>query len=383
MARVKSFFAFLMLLPLITVCTPQVTTAPQSAPTKPQANPPAAPISSLPLPTSEDGAWARVVEAAKREGAVTAYSYSLTGDIANAIIEAFRNKYGIRLEVVGGVGAVLAERIKTENAAKKYVADTFDTGVTAILPIKELRILANISDLPVLKEKDVWSVSPVLDTADGTMLLVRPTYQAPVINTTLVKSADEPKSYLDFLDPRWKGKKLVIAPPRISWPLVYLHVMRPDVINEEFLRALAKQDLMVVSTMRDEPTAVARGEALAAVSTSLGVAGPIVQSGAPLKALTMKEGNIVATTAVSVLKNSPHPNAARVFVNWWLSAEGQTVHNKAMGGFSGRNDVPDYSPEPIRIKPIKFLPLDEKANKLSAKYVAEGRVDKYLGVDIK
>lgn len=319
---------------------------------------------------------------ARKEGKVTAYSFTLTGDIAKATAEAFKNRYGITLEIVGGVGAVLAERIKTESAAKKHIADTFDTAVTGILPIKDLGLLASVADLPELRQKDIWYLAPILDPADGTMVQMRVTLQAPVINTNLVKPADEPKSFIDFLDPKWKGKKLAVAPPRVSWPLVYLHVAAPE-IDEKYLRTLGGQGLFMVSTMRDEPTAVAKGEAQVAVATSLSIVDILVREGAPVKPLVMKEGTVAASPAVSVLKNGPHPNAARVFVNWWLSAEGQTVVNKAIGSPSVRNDVPDFSHEKNRIKPSKLLPLDEAANKLAAKYVSEGRVDKFLGVDVK
>lgn len=358
------------------------TPAPQPAPPSSAATPPA-PKPATPALTAEQAAWNKVVEAAKQEGMVTAYSFSLSGDIAKAAIDAFQSQYGIKLEVVGGVGAVLAERIKTENNAKKYVADTFDTAVTAIIPLKELGLLANLKDLTVLKDKTAWLMDPVMDPADGTMLQQRITYQTTIINTNLVRPQDEPKSFLDFLDAKWKGKKLVTAPPRVSWPLVYLHVAAPETFSESYLRNLGKQEMAVVATMRDEATAVARGEAMAVVSTSLSIVDPLVRSGAPLKAIVMKEGTIAANPATSVLKNAPHPNAARVFVNWWLSPEGQTAINKAMGVPNIRKDVPDFSSEGTRIKPVKILALDEPANKIAAKYVTEGRVDKFLGMDVK
>lgn len=365
-----------------------VACSPQAPPTQPSP-PPIAPIkatvstSNVPPPTSQDAAWEKVVEMAKQEGRVTAYSFNLTGDIASAAAAAFQNRYGIKLEIVGGVGATLAERIKTENNAKKFVADTFDTGVTAILPLKELGLLASIGDLPVQKEKDSWVLNPIFDPPDSTMVRLRIEYQTAVINTKLVRPEEEPQSFQDFLNAKWKGKKLVTAPPRVSWPLVYLHVMLPDTLNEDYFRALGKQDMLMVATMRDEATAVARGEAYAAVSTSVPIANSLIVSGAPLKPLTMREGTISSFPVVSVPKNAPHPNAARVFVNWWISPEGQTTINKAMGVPSIRKDVPDFSYQGAGLKPVKFLALDEVALRTVAKYVTEGRVDKFLGMDVK
>ena len=233
------------------------------------------------------------------------------------------------------------------------------------------------------KEKDSWVLNPTFDPPDSTMIRVRIEYQTAVINTKLVRPEDEPKSFLDFINAKWKGKKLVTAPPRVSWPLVYLHVMLPDTLNEDYFRALGKQDMFIVSTMRDEATTVARGEAYAAVSTSVPIINSLIVSGAPLKPLVMSEGIISSFPVVSVPKNAPHPNAARVFVNWWLSPEGQTTINKVMGVPSVRKDVPDFSYQGAGLKPVKFLALDEVALRTVAKYVAEGRVDKFLGMDIK
>ena len=325
--------------------------APQAAPTQPTPIPTAR--TSTPVP--EDIAWAKVLESARKEGVVTAYTSNLTGDIGRVTTEAFQKSYGIRLEIVGGIGAVLAERIKTENAAKKFVADTFDTTITGMLPLKDLGMFERLIDLPVLQQKDAWVVNPILDPGEGTVLQRMLTYQAPVINTKLVRPEDEPKSFLDFLDPKWAGKKLVAGQPKVSWPLVFLHTMLPDTIDEKYLRALGKQDLMIVANIRDESAVVGRGEARIAVSTALSYVDPLIREGAPLKALAMKEGAVIPSAGVSALKNAPHPNAARVFINWWLSPEGQTVINRAIGTPSIRKDVPDFSSEATRIKPPKFL----------------------------
>ncbi|MBI4287327.1 MAG: extracellular solute-binding protein [Chloroflexi bacterium] len=386
--RIHSAWAILVVVAAILAagCRPQAAAPVQQTVPKPAVSAPAptpAPASNLPLLTSESDVWNKVVAMAREEGRVTAYSFNLTGDVTKAATEAFQNRYGIKLEIVGGVGAVLAERIKTESNAKKYVADTFDTGVTAILPLKELGLLANMNDLPVLKEKDAWILPPVLDQADGAMLRTRLEYQTAVINTNLVRPGDEPKSFLDFLGPKWKGKKLATAPPRVSWPLVYLHVMLPEVFGDSYLRSLGKQEMLIVSTMRDESAAVAKGDAHAAVSTSIPTMVPLVKAGAPLKAVAMKEGTISSTPVVTVLKNSPHPNAARVFVNWWLSPEGQAVINKAQGAPNIRKDVADTSYDVTRFAPTKLLPLDEAALRTVARYVAEGKVDKLLDMDVK
>ena len=68
-------------------------------------------------------------------------------------------------------------------------------------------------------------------------------------------------------------------------------------------------------------------------------------------------GSALAGTAI---KDGPHPNAVKLFVNWLMSQEGQTVFGKAKGASSPRNDVQDFMPEVVRVPGAKVIMPTQK-----------------------
>ena len=69
----------------------------------------------------------------------------------------------------------------------------------------------------------------------------------------------------------------------------------------------------------------------------------------------MLEGTIFTNNALAAVKDGPHPNAAKVFVNWLLSPEGQNVFVKAQLLTPVRKDVPDFVPSFLQIEPIRVV----------------------------
>jgi iron(III) transport system substrate-binding protein len=96
--------------------------------------------------------------------------------------------------------------------------------------------------------------------------------------------------------------------------------------GEEFLLKLAKQDLFVMANARQMAEALANGKITICIGCSRHNVTPFVKAGLPLKLLPIaKEGDeATGGYAVGILKNAPHPNAAKVFVNWLLSKEGES-----------------------------------------------------------
>lgn len=90
-------------------------------------------------------------------------------------------------------------------------------------------------------------------------------------------------------------------------------------------------------------------------------------------------GNIVP--GIALVKKAPHPNAARVFVNWLLSAEGQRVYAQAKVGFSMRKDVPDFSVPALKIQPKKINPMSLEVLLAASKLQNERVVAKLLGIE--
>ena len=361
-------------------CTPKAAPQPAITPTLPSAKA-TVPTSNLPPPTSQDADWDKTIAEAKKEGKITMYTFSLTSDMGQAVTEAFEAKYGIKVEYLTGVGAQLIERIKTEQAAKRFIADTLDTSTTLMFIAKNGKLTVPTGNLPTLAQKNVWLADPRQDE-EGHLISFNALYQTPYVNTTLVKPGDEPKSYQELLDPKWKGKIVAPDPNTVpNLPRLYSVMVSRKIQDEDFFRKLAKQEPKMAPTVRDDANIIIRGEAALSVSSTTNTLNPFISQGAPVKPLDVKEGVILAMSpSIAIVNNAPHPNAARLMINWLVSSEGQTAYQKIRRNLSIRTDVPDFTPIAGQIKPTKTV-VSTVADELEAARVqTEKVVTKLMGL---
>ncbi|MBF8265045.1 MAG: hypothetical protein HW384_909 [Dehalococcoidia bacterium] len=375
--------AIAILLFITVACAPKSVPAPLPAPSTPA--PTASTLgstSNLSSPTSQDAAWAKVVAEAKKEGKVTLYTWAFVGDIGQEVFRAFEANSGIKVEAITGVGSVLVERIKSEQAAKKNIADTLDTSIAIVGTAMNMGLLDSLTDLPILQQKDVWAYNPRLDP-EGIIIGAAPGILTSFVNTSLIKAGEEPKSFRELLNPKWKGGKIGIPSPVTAPAVNYVYVFRKEYgLDDDYFRHLIKQEPKIFPTIRDAEAAVARGETHLIMATSDAGLAPYVKEGAPIKAIEM-EGGIVGNIVpgIALVKKAPHPNAARVFVNWLLSAEGQRVYAQAKVGFSMRKDVPDFSAPALKIQPKKINPMSLEVLLAASKLQNERVVAKLLGIE--
>lgn len=315
-----------------------------AAPSPPPTAPSAAPKPQAPA-SPQDEAWARVVEAAKKEGKVTVYSFGFIGDLGPAMVEAFYRRYGIRAEVITGPGAGLSERVRTEIRMKGVVADVGEfSAAFAVLILQEGNLVPIAQELPVFRE-DVWLTPPQLDQA-GHILRHNLSFGSPWVNTDLVKPEQEPRSWTDLLDPRWKGKILSIDPRTTTTPDRFVHmVTKYKMVGPDFFPRLTAQGLSFPSGVGPRPpyVALARGEG-AILAYGLDSQGAVViAEGAHVKPTAPREGVTATGSAIQLIKGAPHPNAGKLFINFVLSQEGHEMETRMRLVGSLRKDVPDRS----------------------------------------
>ncbi|MBF8304759.1 MAG: hypothetical protein HW399_1134 [Dehalococcoidia bacterium] len=106
-----------------------------------------------------------MVAEAKKEGKVTLYTWAFVGDIGQEVFRAFEANSGIKVEAITGVGSMLVERIKSEQAAKGNIADTLDTSIAIVGTAMNMGLLDSLADLPILQQKDVWAYNPKFEPA--------------------------------------------------------------------------------------------------------------------------------------------------------------------------------------------------------------------------
>jgi iron(III) transport system substrate-binding protein len=343
--------------------TPAPGGAPTGAGTNASGAQPAAAAAGASAAAARDAEWQAVVEAAKREGTV-ALMGPTGNDNRDALVVPFQEQYGITVEYLSATAANLAPRLQSERAAEKYLWDVLVAGALEkiFVPMKVLDPLEPAL-LPETKDPQKWRGGDLefLD-AERTALVMSPFRRGTLfVNTSLVRP-DEFTSYRDLLDPKWKGR-IVIDDPRRAGPgqstfaFFYMHPQ----LGPEFIRALVRQELTVLADVAQELDVVGQGRFPILVGGSDATAKQRIKLGVPLAIVDttrLQEGSDVnpANGEVGLINRAPHPNAARVYLNWLLSKEGQTSWARGTGYVSSRLDVPTDLPD---IEPWRVPQLNE------------------------
>jgi iron(III) transport system substrate-binding protein len=270
--------------------------------------------------------WDKVVEAAKKEGKVVLYSAYVSPDTHNAINKAFEEKYGIKVDMLTARGSELRERIRTEQAAGRFLADVYHTAVSQIeTGTKDEKFMIPHGGLPNaanLKPEFAKRLSPIY----APIFTINYGF---LVNSRLVKPEDEPKSWADLLDPKWQGKILSDDPRASGGGRVMFH-MTYDKFGREFHEKLASQNLVFSRDYQEAIRRVARGEY--AIYIPLILSQFQLLAGLPVRYVIPKEGVTYGSYGAPILRNPPHPNAARLLANFYLSDEAQLVYAKSSHG---------------------------------------------------
>jgi iron(III) transport system substrate-binding protein len=142
----------------------------------------------------------------------------------------------------------------------------------------------------------------------------------------MVKPEDEPKKWTDLLDPKWKDKILSDDTRPIGGGQTMFFVLQKT-YGTPFHEKLAAQNLVFSRDLRNDARRVARGEYPLYIPQMFAMASDL--KGLPVKALVMEEGVPYVPINFAQLKNAPHPNAARVFINHFLEQESQLQYANA------------------------------------------------------
>jgi iron(III) transport system substrate-binding protein len=289
--------------------------------------------------------WEKTVEAARKEGKIVA-GVPASAELRKTLEEAFNKRYpGIEVELTSGRGPANASKIAAEHAAGVRYYDVLLSGTLTPLSLLNAGILEALEPLfilPEVKDPRRWYGGHVWADTGKRFLYSFQAYQSENLwHNTQVMKPEEFRGYDDLLNVKWKGK-IGFLDPRSSgggtstWAYLY------KIKGEEFLKKLAAQELTLYRDQRLLGESLAKGRFALTVGVTYYSLAPFLKASQPIKPLPEpKEGSYTSSGsgALSVIKNSAHPNATRVFVNWLLGKEGQEVYGKAMGQATRRLDV--------------------------------------------
>lgn len=302
---------------------------------------------ALPALASEQQQWEELVSAAKKEGRLTLLGPA-EPDARVQIPGAFKNRFGVTVEYIGARGQEAVARLQAEHLAGQYYFDVVIAGTQienlrkagAFDPIRPVLIHPDASDTSKWKLGGLFFLDPPKQ-----YLLRLSIYTTPlrVINTDYVKP--EEVSWQGLLDPKWKGKvstyDLSGAGTGRGQAVYLLHRFGEDY----FTRLYVGQQVVTTRDRRQQSLWLARGVYPIAIALDKREYAELKKDGFPVAMLpNTKEvpGNSTSGSGyASLVKKAPHPNAARLFVNWLITREGQEVFNRAMGVPALRADLDD------------------------------------------
>ena len=313
--------------------------------------------------------WEKAVRAAKSEGQLMLYG----NRNFERIFPDFEKKYGIRVVYVTGTGRDLLPRLMSEQRVGKYLADIFaagpGTGFTILQaggfdPVKPALMLPEVVD-----EQKWWQGKHPFVDKEGYIFAFNGYPSVNAIYNTDQVDPKELKSYRDLLNPKWKGKIAVFTIVQAAHKFFYHH---PDLGPEFLKRLLGEMEVTPSRDMRQVTDWLAVGRFAMAVLVNSNHADVLKarEQGLPIGIFEpghFKEGAALITAAGSVAlpKRPPHPNAAKVALNWLLSREGQTTFQKNYGTVpwtadSRRIDVPKEQivSEFRRVDGVNYLDVD-------------------------
>ncbi|MGD9884011.1 MAG: ABC transporter substrate-binding protein [Reyranella sp.] len=277
---------------------------------------------------AQDDDWAKVVEAGKKEGKLVIYTASIGSVFHKAVIKSFEQKYGITVEMLEARASEVRERVRVEQAAGRFLGDIHHNGSTTTwLMMRD----GNFQPHGVVP--NVRSIVPPYE-ADEIRIPCEVISYGLMVNRNLVKPGDEPKSWKDILDPRWTGKILSDDYRALGGGAVFFVVMH-NTFGKEFLEKLATQKPVFSRDIQNSERRVARGEYPLYLPFSLQNYNNL--KGLPVKPIVPAEGRPYVRFDLTMLKNAPHPNAARLFMNHYLEPDSQIVfanagYNPVVGG---------------------------------------------------
>jgi iron(III) transport system substrate-binding protein len=281
-------------------------------------------LAAGPISAQSAKSWDEVVTAAKREGVVVEYTAYVGAPTNRTIAAAFQSKYGIKIDFVEGRGNELRERIRIEQSAGRFLGDMLHHAQIATTTIQR-------NDNALQPHGGLPSAGRLRKgfSADELMAPVFTINYGMLVNRNLVKPGEEPKSWADLTDAKWKGKILGDDPRAPGGGRVWF-VATYDTLGRGFHEKMAVQDIKWAREYRESERRVARGE--------FPIYFPYILSdnaslaGLPVKHLVPEEGATYGAYAVSMLRNAPHPNAARVLMEFYLSDEVQTIYARDAHG---------------------------------------------------
>jgi iron(III) transport system substrate-binding protein len=260
-------------------------------------------------------------KAALKEGGTLNFYGTLAQINAATILPAFEKRFpGIKVNHVDATSDKLVARAVSEARGGKVLGDVFQVPLENVVQLHDQGLLLDTklpesAEYPDGLKGAFWTASDLQ-------------YFVAAWNTNLVKKEEEPKSYDDFVDPRWKGR-LIAEPRDLEMLLAFAkYKFKSDEKAVDYWKKVAANNVEFHKGHSQLAELLVAGQAAVCLTCYSHHYPSRMKKGAPLNYM-LSEG-VASINGTAIFKNAPHPQTALLFARWVASVEGQKV--MAQGG---------------------------------------------------
>jgi len=286
---------------------------------------------------------ARLVAGARREGVLSLYASMAEKDLIRLVSE-FERRYGIKVNVWRSGKNNVLRRAATEAHAGRFEVDVVHNPSPEMELLHRERLLQEVRS-PYQRELIPEAVAPHREWAGPRVYIFVQAY-----NTNKVTPEELPKTFMDLLDPRWKGRIAVEAKEQ-EWFFTLVREMGGEAGLKFFRDLVATNGLTVRNGNALLNNLVVAGEIPLALTLYSYLPEQSRRGGAPIDWIALKP-TVAYTDGIGVMKRAPHPNAAVLFYDFVLS-DGQALLAELNHVISHRSNEP-Y----LRRFDLKFIDID-------------------------
>jgi iron(III) transport system substrate-binding protein len=321
--------------------------------------------------------WTKLIAAARQEGTVAIASGGAPSRQYRPVVDVFQKKFGLKAEVSTGSATDTVNRVLAERKAGKYTMDvaliSLRESQQRLVPSQSLIPFAPLLIHPEVLDTSNWYLSRHwYGDKDSKYVFIyhvsKEDQYETWYNTEKIKEAEIAtlRKQTDFFDPRWKGK---IAGQGMGDPSGLRQMIdsyfEPDRGQEWIRTYLLNAGVTFTDDRRILETWLVGGRfPLQAIATGSEDLITLAKKGLPIKQVFLpKQAGVIRAggsgCCISAFANPPHPNAAKLFVNWFLSKEAQTLTHTMVPNIdrsSLRNDIPlgEVVPEQRRSPGVEY-----------------------------
>jgi iron(III) transport system substrate-binding protein len=255
-------------------------------------------------------------EAARREGEITWYTGQLQAEPSEAIGRAFTERFpGVKVNVVRSTSQVAFQRLSQDARAGVAQCDVFSS-----VDQSHITFLKREGRLAQFRPRNAEGLIPAVREAGDPDGHFQVTYLAVYLmgRHQRVAEAEAPRSWRGLTDPRWRGQ-IAVGHPGYSGAIGSLCVALRKLYGWDFFRALERNRPHIGRSAGDPVTLLNAGERTIGMGVPSTTMLLSVARGNPLALIYPADGTLVVPAPSGALRNAPHPNAARLFLEFMAS----------------------------------------------------------------